>query len=208
MVNIVHICGAIGSGKTTLMNKLILEHKKNKKIKIIDLDDLFNKFMKKNKFSQTMYQKHIYDIININSSKMLIFVGLNKDMGHSNMYYDLQSKHKLFINLDINENIKRQFMRDYDYAIKDMFLNPERFFPYPECLEINKKHKSLEQIYNEWCKDTKHTERLCRFVHNISPEGIRNNILNTRKEYKTQNYVFKNSENVHKYINRLILKIV
>jgi adenylate kinase family enzyme len=72
----IHISGAPGSGKSTFGVKL---KKIFKNIKILDLDDLFDDFINKNKFNKKAYQNYLDTIINKN--KNIIFVGLNKDKG-------------------------------------------------------------------------------------------------------------------------------
>ena len=56
---IIHICGPIASGKSTLANELKQKYKN--KITVMDLDDLLNKFVKKHKFTIKSYQQYIYD---------------------------------------------------------------------------------------------------------------------------------------------------
>ena len=89
---IIHISGAPGSGKSTFGIEL---KKIFKNIKILDLDDLFDNFINKNKFSIKAYQKYL-DII-INKNKNIIFVGLNKDKGRSGALYDLKSDYNFYI---------------------------------------------------------------------------------------------------------------
>ena len=59
-MSIIHVSGAPGSGKTTLGNQL----RENKKIVVMDLDDLFSEFAKSDtKFDPKKYQKYIYAFI-------------------------------------------------------------------------------------------------------------------------------------------------
>ena len=49
--------------------------------------------------------------------KPIIFVGINQDMGRSKNVYDVVADYKLFINLNVKENVKRRFIRDYGIAL-------------------------------------------------------------------------------------------
>ena len=110
---IIHISGAPGSGKTTIGLKL----KKYYKTKVIvkDLDDLFGEFMKLNtkKFSSKKYQNFIDDFINKHNNKSIIFVGLNSE--HlTNKFYKIQPDYKFYIDLPVDINLKRHFLREID----------------------------------------------------------------------------------------------
>lgn len=110
---IIHISGAPGSGKTTLGKQLQSYYVK-------DLDDLFREFtesVKKfdpKKFDPKKYQKFIYEFIE--SKKDIIFVGLNSE--HiTKHYYDIahgRELHKFYIDLPVEENLRRHFLREID----------------------------------------------------------------------------------------------
>ena len=107
---IIHIAGAPGSGKTTIGQKL----KKYYKTKVIvkDFDDLFAEFIKLNtkKFSSKKYQNFIDDFINKHNNKSIIFVGLNRE--HlTNKFYNINPDYKFYINLPVDINLKRHFLR-------------------------------------------------------------------------------------------------
>lgn len=114
---IIHISGAPGSGKTTLGIKLKAYYKS--KIIAKDLDDLFAEYMKPNTiFNSKKYQKFIYDFIkNITKpiTKPVIFVGLNSDpISKGSVFYDIKATHKFFIDLPIDINLQRHFIRELD----------------------------------------------------------------------------------------------
>lgn len=108
---IIHISGAPGSGKTTIGKEL--KGKINSDIPVIDLDDLFDIFMAENefKFDSKLYQEYIDRTI-AQSSKPLIFVGLNMDMGHTKTLYNIHPTHKYYIDIPLDIHLKRLFLRD------------------------------------------------------------------------------------------------
>jgi hypothetical protein len=90
--------------------------KKYYKSKVIvkDLDDLFAEFMKLNtkKFSSKKYQNFIDIFIN-KHNKSIIFVGLNSE--HlTNKFYKLKPDYKFYIDLPVDINLKRHFLREID----------------------------------------------------------------------------------------------
>lgn len=111
MAKIIHISGAPGSGKTTIGLKL-KEHYKTKVI-VKDLDDLFTEFKKLNtgKFNSKKYQHFIDNFVNKHNNKPIIFVGLNSE--HlTNNFYEINPDHKFYIDLPIDINLKRHFVRE------------------------------------------------------------------------------------------------
>ena len=115
---IIHIAGAPGSGKTTIGQKL----KKYYKTKVIvkDFDDLFAEFIKLNtkKFSSKKYQNFIDDFINKHNNKSIIFVGLNSE--HlTNKFYNINPDYKFYIDLPVNINLKRHFLKKIDNQLMD-----------------------------------------------------------------------------------------
>ena len=115
---IIHVSGAPGSGKTTIGLKL----KEHYKIKVIikDLDDLFTEFMTLNatKFSSKKYQKFINDFIHKHKNKSIIFVGLNTE--HiTNKFYNINPDYKFYIDLPVNINLKRHFLKKIDNQLMD-----------------------------------------------------------------------------------------
>jgi len=184
---IIHISGAIGSGKTTLGKEL----KSLKRVVVEDLDDLFNEFVKRTKkFSSKAYQKYIYNFIDKHSRKNIIFVGLNQDMGNSATIYDLRSEVDYFIDLDIEENVRRLFLRDY-------MENVSRFFFW--------HGYTPEMIFNEWKGDEKfHNQRLCNIIQELSPAGLRKRIKEFHHQYRKLGYTFVKPQNIKPQIMQLL----
>jgi adenylate kinase family enzyme len=124
---IIHICGVSGSGKTTLGTKL--KEQFGGKIVVQDTDNLRDEFVKKfGHFDRDKYQTYIDNFVRTNSSKPIIFVGLNTmPWLHKNHYYDMHSTHNYFIELDDETIIKQKCKRllnyvaenDMDYLVKN-----------------------------------------------------------------------------------------
>ena len=190
---IIHICGPIASGKSTLANELKQKYKN--KITVMDLDDLLNKFVKKHKFTIKSYQQYIYDYIDKHKNKPIIFVGINQDMGRSKNVYDIVADYKLFINLNVKENVKRRFIRDYKEDIKFFFL-----------WNYDGTNPSSNKIYDMWIKDEKmHTKRLKKIIEEMSPLGLELDINKFRNKYKKLGYKFMKSNTIIKFMQKCIL---
>jgi len=188
---IIHICGPIASGKSTLANELKQTYKN--KIIVMDLDDLLNKFVKRHKFTIKSYQKYIYSYIYKHKNKPIIFVGINQDMGRSTNVYDVVPDYKLFINLNVKENVKRRFIRDYKEDIKYFFL-----------WNYDKTNPSSNKIYNMWIKNEKmHTKRLKTIIEEISPSGLKKDINKFRNKYKKLGYNFMKYDTIIQFIKKL-----
>ena len=189
---IIHICGPIASGKSTIAKNI--KNKYKNKIVVKDLDDLFNKFIKSHKFTIKSYQKYINDFINKHSNKPIIFVGINQDMGRSKNLYDLYADYKLFIDLNIKENAKRRFIRDYKEDIKYFFL-----------WNYDGSNPSSEKIYNMWIKDENmNTKRLQTIIKEMSPNGLEKNTILFRNQYKKLGYKFMKSNKIITFIDKLV----
>ena len=126
-MDIIHVCGNSGVGKTTLGNKL--KDKFRNKIVVEDTDNLREEFIKHNKiFDKEEYQKYIDNFVKANSSKPIVFVGLNTmPWLHKNHYYDMHSDYNYFIELDDETIIKQKCRRllnhvaeyDMDFLVKN-----------------------------------------------------------------------------------------
>ena len=67
--------------------------------------------LNKKKFSSKKYQNFIDDFINKHNNKLIIFVGLNSE--HlTNKFYKINPDYKFYINLPIDINLKRYFLRE------------------------------------------------------------------------------------------------
>jgi len=124
MTVLIHIAGPTGSGKTTLGERI-----KNKFpfILIKDLDDIYKDIpsfyvkewlSKKNSFEfyKNFLEKGINKFLNDNSDSIIILVGFN---GFSNewkdtQYININAKHKFYIEVSEQENLKRRFNRQID----------------------------------------------------------------------------------------------
>ena len=185
---IIHICGAVGSGKTTIGKELSGRNNSPFRTIIVkDLDVLLNSFLKNHKFSVNNYQQFIYDYISKNKKKHIVFVGINQDMGRSKTLYDLESDKKIFINLDVKENVRRRFVRDYKNDVKYFFL-----------WKYSGSEPTVEEIYDMWMKDEiQNTKRLQVIIKEMSPSGLEKDTLRFHNQYKKLGYTFVKPEHIY-----------
>ena len=184
---IIHIAGAPGSGKTTIGLKL----KKHYKTKVIvkDLDDLFSEFMKLNtkKFSSKKYQKFIDDFINKYNNKSIIFVGLNSE--HlTNNFYKINPDYKFYIDLPVDINLKRHFLREIEGWI----------------IWMQNRNKNI--LFNQLLNDENDvindlTKSLTRQLKISEQKKF---IMSFDAQYMTENYHYLSSTQIYNKIIKLI----
>ena len=186
---IIHIQGAHGSGKTTIGLKL-KEHYKNKVI-VKDLDDLFAEFMKLNttKFSSKKYQNFIDDFINKHNNKSIIFVGLNSE--HiTNKFYKINPDYKFYIDLPVDINLKRHFLREIEGLINWM------------------QNRNKNILFNQLLNDENEvinglTKSLTRTLKISEQKKF---IMSFDAHYITENYKFLSSTQIYNKIKSIINK--
>ena len=190
---IIHISGPSGAGKTTLGNKL--KTKYNDKIIVKDIDDLRSEFMKEhygNKewdvIDKDAYQQYIDNFIN-KQDKPLIFVGLNHmPWWHPDLYYDMHSTHKFYIDISNENVIKQKCIR---------YLN-----------KLSTKLESDKAIMNDLINNN---EEFIRKINDRikqecdAKEPIK---LNEKwnKDYKNQDYIILPSEKIYDKVCKILNK--
>lgn len=183
---IIHISGAPGSGKTTIGLKL----KKYYKTKVIvkDFDDLFAEFkIKYKKFSSIKYQNFIDDFINKHNNKSIIFVGLNSE--HlTNKFYKINPDYKFYINLPVDINLKRHFLREIDGWVNWM-QNRDKNILFNQLL--NDENEVINGLTNSFTRTLK-----------ISKQ--KKFIMSFDAHYITKNYQFLSSTQIYNKIIKLI----
>ncbi len=184
---IIHISGAPGSGKTTIGLKL----KKHYKTKVIvkDLDDLFAEFMKLNtkKFSSKKYQNFIDDFINKHNNKSIIFVGLNSE--HlTNKFYKINPDYKFYIDLSVDINLKRHFLREIDGWL-DWMQNRDKNLLFHQLL--NDENEVINGLTKSLTRSLKISEQ-------------KEFIMSFDAHYITENYQFLSSIQIYNKIIKLI----
>lgn len=187
---IIHISGAPGSGKTTIGQKL-KEHYKTKVI-VKDLDDLFAEFMKLNtkKFSSKKYQNFIDDFINKNNNKSIIFVGLNSE--HlTNKFYKINPDYKFYIDLPVDINLKRHFLREIDGWLNWM-QNRDKNILFNQLIE--NENKVINGLTNS-------------FTSTLKISKQKKFIMSFDAHYITENYQFLSSTQIYNKIIKTILKL-
>jgi hypothetical protein len=166
-IQIIHICGASGSGKTFLGNKLQKKFKKN--IIVKDLDELRDEFVKhfygNKRWTYTnvdAYQKFIDNYI-IKQNKTILFVGLNDNPKgkNKNLYYNLHSKYNYYIDIDDNTVHKQKCLRflndeipNNKYIINNLINNNKLFIK--QVVKGTKNECNLQKtikMNNKWKKD-------------------------------------------------------
>ena len=187
---IVHICGASGSGKTFLGNRL-KEYFGNK-IVVKDLDELRSEHIKKTydtskswSIDEVKYQKFIDDYIK-KQKKPLIFVGLNDNpLGEKNIYYNIHSQYNFYIDIDDKIILKQKCIRFLtddlpshldNHVINDIMNNNEFFIK--QITKLIKNECSMEKMVklnNKW-----------------------------KRDYKKQDYKFMSRENIYKSVIKIL----
>ena len=188
---IIHISGAPGSGKTTIGLKL----KKHYKIKVIvkDLDDLFAEFMKLNttKFSSKKYQNFINDFINKHNNKSIIFVGLNSE-NITNIFYKINPAYKFYIDLPIDINLKRHFIREIDEWINWM-QNRDKNILFDQLL--NDENEVINGLTKSLTRQLKISEQK-KFITSF------------HSYYTSEDYQFLSSTQIYNKIKSILKKII
>jgi thymidylate kinase len=187
---IIHISGAPGSGKTTIGQKL-KEHYKFKVI-IKDLDDLFTEFKTLNttKFSSKKYQIFINDFINKHNDKSIIFVGLNCNPVKSK-FYNLNPDYKFYIDLPVDINLKRYFLREYEVWTNCM-QNRDKNILFNQL--IDNEHELINGLKNSFTRTLKISEQ-------------KKFIMSFDAHYITENYQFLSCTEIYNEITKSILKL-
>lgn len=186
---VIHISGSIGSGKSTLGNKL--KEKFGNKIVVKDIDDLSAEFIKNEygfdeikNFDAKKYQTWI-DNFMANQSKPLIFVGLNHMFWwDKELYYDMHADYKFYIELDTNIIFKQKCDRWLTGTFVD---NKENLFK----IIIENEKKTIKGIQEEF-------ESECSYEETKKMTDMWN------KDYKTQGYKFMSRENIFTEVSKII----
>ena len=184
---IIHVSGAPGSGKTTLGYKI--KHN-NKNILVKDLDQVFLKFSKGKriqKYDKTKYQNYLDKILKkyiSNNNKIIVLVGLNKDMGHSDTFYNVYADYKYYIKIPLNKHVKQLFLRDFDGWVSWM------------------KNRDYNILFNQLKKNEKSVieDLVAILSKNLSLSDMKKDIKLIDKIYKSKKYKFMTFEKIYKEI--------
>ena len=192
---IIHISGPSGSGKTTLGNKL--KEKFKNKIVVKDLDDLRYEFVKykygsynkiwsnkKFKWDKNAYQEWIYEFINNQKKKSIVFVGLNHmPWWHKDFYYNLNSDYNFYIDINDDKIWKQKCLR---------FIN-----------DVNIHFKDiLKDIKKNENKTIKELQGGLKFECGYKEMKKQNNIW--KKDYKKQGYKFMTNDKIFSEVSNLL----
>lgn len=214
---IIHISGASGSGKTTLGNKLTKHYGNGNKVKVIDMDNIMDTFIKKHikKINSTeqfaiKYQQFIDNYILKLSKKYnnIIFVGLNafvigeshyynsttgieKSIKLPKKYFNLKSNHNFYIDLSEKIIIKQTYYRGYEQHI-DWFC------------KWMKGRKDI--VFNELIKNERLAQKDISIAINrlFDFTDIRKNITIWNNFYKKKGYEFLSSSDIYDKIIKII----
>ena len=148
---VIHISGPSGSGKTTLGKKLSEIY--NNSIVVKDTDDLHNEF--KLSGSTMSYQDYIYQLIENNSDKPIIFVGL---VNTPTDVMDMKANYKFYINIPEEQNLKQRFFRSVEYMsrnkedlLEKYLKNPnEKLFYLVDLDKWKQKIESNNKVYKKY----------------------------------------------------------
>ena len=183
----IHIAGPSGAGKTTIGNKL--KEKFKNKIVVKDIDDLRSEFIKEfygdikwTVIDKKAFQKYIDDYIE-KIKKPLILTGLNiMPWWHKNLYYDLHSDYKFYIEIDNDTLIKQKCLRllndiQSDKIAMDELVNDNQNFIklFSKAIKVECDAKNIIKMNKKWNKD-----------------------------YKKQDYKFMSRENIFKQVCKLL----
>lgn len=197
---IIHISGPSGSGKTTLGKSLKVILDRDETI-LFDLDDILHKHIERLERTKlktsdiftnfnSLHQNIIDEIIDKNSSKNIIFVGLSFDLKHGrpvefrddtqflhNLNYDVHADYKFYIDVPVNEHMRRLFDRsidelchDKDWYFQEWLKNPDE--------AIKMLNHSIN--INHWVINRKKWDKLYRQKGYIfmSPKELQAKVLN------------------------------
>lgn len=193
---IIHICGASGSGKTTVGNKL--KEKYGNKIIVKDIDDLRIDFIndtydlsKSWSFNDDDYQTYIDNYIK-KIKKPLILVGIpnNPNGQNKKRYFNVHSSYNYYIKIDDMTIVKQRCTR---FLTKQLIQDT-----------INNPH-AMNAMIND---NDKFIKILIKGIKNEC--GYRNivkQINHNNKYYKKLNYLFLSRENIFKKVTKLLNKI-
>lgn len=191
---IIHICGASGSGKTTIGNKLLKKFKNE--IIIKDMDDLRREFIKQkygnNKiqsFDENGYQAFLDEYIAKTKllKKPIIITGLNNmPWWNRDHYYNLYSNYNFYIDLDDDIIFKQKCWRylsgDENFrANKDNILN-----------DFIKNNKKMIEMFNDALQHE------CNYDLTIKETQKWNN------DYRKQGYIFMSRNDIIKKVAVII----
>ena len=141
-------------------------------------------------FSSIKYQKFIDNFINKHNNKSIIFVGLNSE--HlTNKFYKINPDYKFYINLPIDINLKRHFLREIDGWL-DWMQNRDKNILFNQLL--NDENEVINGLTNSFTRTLKISEQ-------------KKFIMSFDAHYKTKNYQFLSSTQIYNKIIKSIIKL-
>ena len=139
------------------------------------------------KFSSKKYQNFINDFINKHNNKSIIFVGLNSE-NITNKFYKINPDYKFYINLPIDINLKRHFLREINEWL-DLMQNRDKNILFNQLL--NDENEVINGLTNSFTMGLKISEQ-------------KKFIMSFEAHYITENYQFLSSTQIYNKIIKLV----
>jgi hypothetical protein len=142
------------------------------------------------KFSSKKYQKFIDYFINKHNNKSIIFVGLNSE--HiTNKFYNINPDYKFYIDLSVDINLKRHFLREIDCWL-DWMQNRNKKILFNQLM--NDENEVINNLTNSFTRTLKISEQK-KFIMSFDAHYIK------------ENYDFLSSTQIYNKIIKSILKL-
>lgn len=209
---IIHISGPSGSGKTTLGKKLSEMY--DNSIVVQDTDDLHEEF--KLSKSTMSYQDYIYQFIDNNSNKPIIFVGL---VNSPTEVMDMRANYKFYINISVEQNLKQRFFRSVEYMSRNKEALLEKYLKNPEeklfyLVDLDKwkqKIESNDKVYKKYNyvfeSPNKIISQIDKFLTNFIGGSKKFDSVNNKYHYKYPKHKTKYiGFNMNQYGGRFTIK--
>jgi hypothetical protein len=191
---IIHVSGAPASGKTILGKKIQIYFQEcGSNVIVKDLDNVLMTYkktsMKTNEWNSNKYQEYLDKLLlkYKNTNKVIVLVGLNKDMGQSNIFYNINADYKFYIKIPIKKHLEQAHTRELSNWLNWMQTRDHKIL-------FNQILGNEKQVIKDL------TQSLSK---NLSLSKLKKEILIFDKLYETKKYIFLTSNKIYDKIIKL-----
>ena len=197
---IIHIAGASGSGKSYLGQRLSDLY--GDKIIVKDIDYLRDEFIKQyygdeqfNMIDDNAYQEYINNYIENSKKVPIIFVGLNNHpWWNPNIYYDLHSNYKFYIDIDNKKLLKQKCVRYLQEELIEDFKN------------LINDDNAMDDMIND---NEKFIRLLCEKIkRECDIEEITKESDKWKNDYENQGYIIESSDSIYNPVVSILNSVV